>query len=142
MVKIPQKIGCIPSLIIFITVIAFIGYLSDEFGNNSTSNKSEYNQNKKVTKFILTECLGMEMPKNATFNIPTNGDNWSIDFNNGDVIIYKLQTLNKYNMLCGITAIDNFGDNCEICITPDGDKKAIITFKYGSKTITYKGYAE
>jgi len=35
MIKIPQKIGCIPSLIIFIIVIAFIGYLTEYGENNS-----------------------------------------------------------------------------------------------------------
>ena len=43
MIKIPQKIGCIPSIIIFITVIAVAGYLFDKFTAYKSNITNEHN---------------------------------------------------------------------------------------------------
>ena len=43
MIKIPQKIGCIPSLIVFIFVVAIAGYLSDKFTAYNSNIINEHN---------------------------------------------------------------------------------------------------
>jgi hypothetical protein len=136
-----NKIGIIPILLILILVFIILNFFDNKYPTKTLSTfQKDVQVNKQVGRFNLTKCLGITLSPNATFNVPTNGDNWSIDYNNGKIVYYKLISFNKENMLCGIKAVDSFGDDCEICIYPDGDK-AIITFKYGTKTITYNGYA-
>ena len=133
---------------ILILVIIFLIILIRNSANKNSKYTSKFPSTNfehpkgSNNRFILTECLGAKMPQNAVFNVPVNGQDWSIKYHNGDIVTYKIISGNANSPLCGINTIDSFGDNCEICITPDGDRKAIITFKYGSKTITYKGYAE
>jgi hypothetical protein len=134
------------SILILVT-ISLILLIRNSANNNSNYTSKYQSTNSLHTKgsnnrFILIECLGAKMPQNAIFNVPTNGQDWSIKYYNGDIVTYKIISGNSNNPLCEINTIDSFGDHCEICITSDGDKKAIITFKYGSKTITYKGYAD
>lgn len=136
-----KRIGIIPILLILILGFILFKYFDNKYPAKSlTTIQKDVVDNKQVERFMLTKCLGRTLTPNATFNVPTNGEKWSIDYNNGEIVYYQLISFNKENMLCGIKALDSFGDDCEICIYPDGDK-AIVTFKYGTKTITYNGYA-
>ena len=141
-----SKKALLLSILVLITI--FLIFLTKKSANHNLNYKSKY-QSTNLThskgsnnRFILTECLGAKMPQNAVFNVPVNGQDLSIKYYNGDIVTYKIISGNANSPLCGINTIDSFGDNCEICITPDGDGKAIITFKYGSKTLTYKGYRD
>ena len=133
---------------ILVLVAVFLIFLIKKSANQNINYKSKYQSTNLINskgsnnRFILTECLGAKMPQNAVFNVPVNGQDWSIKYYNGDIVTYKIISGNANNPLCGINTIDSFGEICEICITQDGDGKAIITFKYGSKTLTYKGYSD
>lgn len=105
------------------------------FSTKGLSNRTSHNA---IYKFRLTECIGKKLTKPATFYLNTESAKWVLDFNNGDKIVYSIISGNAHDPLCGIDAKDSFGDLCVICIRPSGDK-AIISFKYGNNTLTYKG---
>lgn len=103
-------------------------------------NKTNETENMAVTyKFVLTHLLDKKLTKDAYFYV---GDisTWTLDFNNGEKITYRIVSMNEDNPLCGITARDSFGDTCDICITTLSNKGAKVEFKYGGKRLTYKGY--
>jgi len=60
---------------------------------------------------------------------------WELDFQNGETIKYTIISINPDNPMCGITATDNFGDTCEICITKISGDDTKIEFKYYEKKI-------
>lgn len=92
-------------------------------------------------KFILTECLGKDLLKPATFIVDPSSTKWKLDFNNGESIIYTIISGNQHDPLCGLNAKDNFGDRCKICIKNNG-RKVTITLDYSGKVLVYKGYFE
>ncbi len=107
---------------------------------NPTYEKSSdaYSSNKSFT-FVLTHLLDTKLTKYAYFSV---GDMkvWELDFRNGETINYTIISMNPDNPMCGITARDNFGDTCEICITKTSGDNTKVEFKYNGKRLTYRGY--
>jgi len=106
---------------------------TEQVSTTPTENRVKSGQN----RFVLTHCLGKKLDTEAHFYV--DGVNWRLDYNNGDVIYYQVISGNESTPLCGINTIDNFKEDCEICITKDGNN-SIIEFKYGKKTISFDGY--
>src|SRR5690606_14517061 len=71
-----------------------------------------------VYKFELTELNGKKIPKPAIFYVYANSTKWTLDYRNGDKIVYTILSGNDYDPLCGLNAVDSFGDRCTICIKP------------------------
>ena len=88
-------------------------------------------------RFVLTNLLGKKLDKEAYFYV--DGAKWKLDYNNGDKIYYQVISGNEATPLCGINTIDNYKEDCEICITKNGDD-AIVQFKYAKGTLSYNGY--
>lgn len=89
--------------------------------------------------FVLTHLLDKKLTKDAYFTVG-NLKVWELDFRNGEKIKYTIISMNKDNPMCGITAKDNFGDTCEICITKISGDNTKVEFKCNGKRLTYKGY--
>lgn len=106
---------------------------------NSEVLKNADNNNGKTFTIVLTHLLDKKLTKDAYFYF---GDQavWELDFRNGDKIKYTVISLNPDNLMCGITARDNLGDSCEICITKLTGDNAKVEFKYNGKRLTFKGY--
>ena len=104
--------------------------------SNQALNRNSYNQ---TFTFVLTHLLDKKLTKDAYFSVG-NKKVWELDFRNGDKIYYTIISMNPDNPMCGITAKDNFGDTCEICITKIHGDNSKIKFKYNGKRLTYKGY--
>jgi hypothetical protein len=109
------------------------------FTSNRINASSNENNSSSSYTFILTHLLDKKLTKNAYFTV---GDMkvWELDFRNGEKIKYTIISMNPDNPMCGITARDNFGDTCEICITKTSGDNTKVEFKYNGKRLTYKGY--
>lgn len=94
---------------------------------------------KSVYNFTLTECIGKDLDKAATFMVDTKSTNWVLDFNNGESITYTIQSGSSSDPMCGLKARDSFGDLCTICIRPNGGQVK-IDFDYSGKRLIYSGY--
>lgn len=136
------------SLIIILTVFVVLRnnhwkkkYLSSDKYKTQENNYPSDNQTNsaKSFTFILTHLLDTKLTKNAYFIV---GDMkvWELDFKNGKKINYTIVSMNPDNPMCGITAKDNFGDICEICITKTSGDNTKVEFKYNGKRLTYNGY--
>lgn len=90
-------------------------------------------------KFVLTHMLGKKLDVSAHF-VTGNTRNWVLDFRNGKKINYKITSMNEQNPMCGINALDQFGDRASICITKTTGDGVAVEIKYGDKRIQYKGY--
>src|SRR5690606_13699943 len=106
------------------------------FSNTTIEHKTESTQ---TYKFVLTHLLGKKLKTPAYFYVG-NKKIWRLDFRNGDKINYTIISMNEDNLMCGISARDNLGDYCEICITKTSGNNTKIEFKYGRKRLTYSGY--
>lgn len=127
-------------LIVLILLLLRVCYLD----RNDTDSKSNVQQSSSVNSsgqftFVLTHLLGEKLDKDAYFYVG-NMEKWELDFQNGKKLIYTIVYMNPDNPMCGITARDNFGDTCEICITKTSGDGTSVEFKYGSRTATYKGH--
>jgi hypothetical protein len=136
------------SLIVILTVFVVLRnnhwkkkYLSSVKYKTQANNYPSYSQthSDKSFTFVLTHLLDTKLAKNAYFIV---GDMkvWELDFKNGKTINYTIISMNPDNPMCGITAKDNFGDTCEICITKTSGDNTKVEFKYNSKRLTYTGY--
>lgn len=128
-------------LIVLILLLLRVCYLdrSDKDSKpNDSDNKKETSSSQYYT-FVLTHLLDEKLPKDAYFYVG-NMEKWELDFQNGKKLIYTIIYMNPDNPMCGITARDNFGDTCEICITKISGDSTSVEFKYGSRTATYKGH--
>lgn len=124
-----QKTKLFKSMIIVLILFA---------SNRINASSNESNSSSSYT-FILTHLLDKKLTTNAYFTV---GDIkvWELDFRNGEKIKYTILSMNPDNPMCGITARDNFGDTCEICITKTSGDNTKVEFKYNGKRLTYKGY--
>jgi hypothetical protein len=126
-------------------VILILGFMIIRACSNNTSEPvvpdapTESNTTKTVYNFTLTECLGKDLNKAATFTVDTKSTNWILDFNNGESIIYTIQSGNSSDPMCGLKAKDSFGVLCTICIRPNGGEVK-INFDYSGKQLVYSGY--
>ena len=133
------------SIIFFIALILSLIYLRMNYlESNEISSKSNDQQSSSVNSsgqftFVLTHLLDEKLDKDAYFYVG-NMEKWELDFQNGKKLIYTIVYMNPDNPMCGITARDNFGDTCEICITKTSGDGTSVEFKYGSRTATYKGH--
>lgn len=109
-----------------------------DIGKTSTQALNRSSSSQTFT-FVLTHLLEKKLTKDAYFSVG-NKKIWELDFRNGDKIYYTIISMNPDNPMCGITAKDNFGDTCEICITKIHGDTSKIEFKYNGKRLTYKGY--
>lgn len=93
----------------------------------------------KSFTFVLTHLENIKLKTNALF---TAGDtkNWILDLRRGNKIYYTIRGRVGNNPLCGLTAKDNLGDVCAICITKLNGDNVEIELKYGAKTFRYYGY--
>ncbi len=137
-----NKGGC-GSVIIGILIVFGILFVASLFFSDPTptyTTPSTSDSNKKTFTFTLTHGMGQKLPKDATF---TCGDTpvWTLNFNNGSELKYTIISTDPDGSLCGIKARDNLGDNCEICITSEGDGKMTLRLRYSEKTMIFKGYA-
>ena len=89
--------------------------------------------------FVLTHLLGKKLKTSAYFKVG-NMKKWTLDFRNGDKIIYTIVGKSGSNPLCGLSAKDNKGDYCTICVTPKPGKRVVIEITYGSRNFKYSGY--
>lgn len=108
------------------------------FSNRIIASSGESNSSQSYT-FVLTHLLDKKLTKDAYFTVG-NLKVWELDFRNGEKIKYTIISMNEDNPMCGITAKDNFGDTCEICITKISGDNTKVEFKYNGKRLTYKGY--
>lgn len=115
-----------------VTALFFISFLFLNEKEIKTSNTQTY-------KFVLTHALGKKLDKPAYFYVGSN-KKWTLDFRNGDKIIYNIISMNEDNPMCGIRAKDSFGDYADICITKTSGDNTKIEFKYNNKRLTYSGY--
>ena len=106
---------------------------------NYSEAKPFFGQTQQVYKFSLTECNGKSLKKPATFYLNTKSTRWTLNFNNGDIAVYNILAGNKQDPLCGLDAVNSFGDKCTICITPGSSGQITIIFNYSGKRMTYKG---
>ena len=102
------------------------------------NSSNSYSTNKSFT-FVLTHLLDTKLANDAYFTVGEMKV-WELDFRNGKTINYTIISMNPDNPMCGITAKDNFGDTCEICITKTSGDNTKVEFKYNGKRLTYKGY--
>jgi hypothetical protein len=136
-----SKGGCstiIIGIIITIVILLVANAIFSDPAPQSYQKATE--SNKKIFTFTLTHALGQKLPKDATF---TCGDTpvWILNMNNGSKLKYTIISTDSDGSLCGIKAVDNLGDNCEICIISEGDGKMALRLRYGERTMVYKGYA-
>jgi hypothetical protein len=106
--------------------------------NRINASSKESNSGQSYT-FVLTHLIDKKLTKDAYFSVG-NTKVWELDFRNGKTIKYTIISMNPDNPMCGITAKDNFGDTCEICITKTTGDNTKVEFKYNGKRLTYKGY--
>jgi hypothetical protein len=106
---------------------------TEQVATTQTDTRVKSGQN----RFVLTHCLGKKLDKVAHFYV--DGAKWKLDYNNGEKIYYTVISGNEATPLCGINTVDNFKEDCEICITKDGIN-SIVQFKYGKGTISFDGY--
>ena len=132
--------------VLIIVAIVFVISMFKDCGQSSTTNDTEsYDQQSSSVNssgrftFVLTHLLGEKLTKDAYFYVG-NMDKWELDFKNGEKLIYTIVYMNPNNPMCGITARDNLGDTCEICITKMSGDNVSVEFKYGSRAVTYSGY--
>lgn len=127
-----MKITKLPILFIFCTFFAF---------SNGTIEPAEISKTEdfQTYKFVLTHLLGKKLETAAHFSVG-NQKVWKLDFRNGKKINYTIVSMNEDNPMCGISANDSFGDDCEICITKTSGDNTKIEFKYNGKRLTYTGY--
>lgn len=100
--------------------------------NANTSKKESYTM-------VLTHLLGKKLEQNAYFSV---GDMsiWTLDMRNGSKIKYTITGRVGNDPMCGLTAKDNFGDVCAICIEKRGRDNVEVEFRYSAGVMTYKGY--
>lgn len=143
-IKSPEKeSGCGPTTIILaLVLLGLIFYgLQYKSSDSSTTTYTPSKSDKKIFTFTLTHALGKKLPKDATF---TCGDTpiWTLNMNNGSELKYTIISADPDGSLCGIKAMDNLGDNCELCIISEGEGKMTLRLRYSdSITMVYKGYA-
>tara|TARA_B110000093_G_C12637096_1_gene272662 strand:+ start:66 stop:452 length:387 start_codon:yes stop_codon:yes gene_type:complete len=118
-------------------ILSIIGILT--LSSSSVNNEIICENDSQSYTFILTHLLGEKLTKDAHFTVG-NMKTWELDFRNGDIIKYRIITMNPDNPMCGISAQDNLDDYCDICITKTYGDKVKIEFKYGNKRLTYDGY--
>lgn len=120
-------------------LLIFIIFIFPSFYSYGNYKVSEVSYNSKSFTIVLTHLLDKKLEKNAYFYF---GDQavWELDFRNGDKIKYTIISMNPDNLMCGITARDNLGDLCEICITKLTGDNTKVEFKYNGKRMTFKGY--
>lgn len=82
--------------------------------NNYQSDRQTYSD--KSFTFVLTHLLDTKLTNDAYFTVGEMKV-WKLDFRNNKTINYTIISMNEDNPMCGITAKDDFGDTCEICIT-------------------------
>jgi len=89
--------------------------------------------------FVLTHLGSIKLSQNAYFKA---GDTktWTLDLGKGNKIYYLITGRVGNNPMCGLTAKDNLGDICAICITKLSGDNVEIELRYSSRTFTYKGY--
>jgi hypothetical protein len=134
----------IKTVLIIAGVVFVLSMFKDCGQSTTTDSESSDQQSSSVNSsgqftFVLTHLLGEKLDKDAYFYVG-NMEKWELDFQNGKKLIYTIVYMNPDNPMCGITARDNFGDTCEICITKTSGDGTIVEFKYGSRTATYKGH--
>ena len=109
------------------------------FASNRINAASKESSSGQSYTFVLTHLLDKKLTKDAYFSVG-NMKVWELDFRNGKTIKYTIISMNPDNPMCGITAKDNLGDTCEICITKTSGDNTKVEFKYDDKRLTYKGY--
>jgi hypothetical protein len=107
--------------------------------NQETSTEVSTAQDSKNYRFNLTECLGKDLIKPATFTASVESVDWLLDFNNGTSITYTIISGNEHDPMCGLKARDSLGDDCEICIKKTDGDNTTVTIDYSGKKLVYKG---
>ncbi len=90
-------------------------------------------------KFILTHALGKKLTKQAYFYVG-NQEVWTLDMRNGSKIRYTIKGRVGSDPMCGITAKDNLGDVCAICIEKKSGDSVEVEIRYSAGVMTYTGY--
>lgn len=126
-------------VIIFVQLLKYCGNKPEPVKSTaSQSSPTPSESSSKVYRFNLTECLGKDLVKPATFTVDPTSTNWELDFNNGTSLTYTIISGNQYDPMCGLKAKDSYGDRCEICIKKEGDE-TVVTFDYSGKKLVYRG---
>lgn len=126
-------------IFIFIQVIKFCRDDPEPTVYKSPEPEASTSESSKVFRFNLTECLGKDLVKPATFTVDANSTEWVLDFNNGSSLTYTIISGNENDPLCGLKAKDSYGDRCTICIKKNESGSSTVTFGYSGKTLVYKG---
>lgn len=119
-------------------LLSFISASQAVFGRIPVDIGASSGEISQVYRFRLTECNGKKLKQPATFYLNTESVRWTLDFNSGDKVVYKILSGNQHDPLCGLDATDSFGDKCSICIEPSGSE-VTITFNYYGKKMIYRG---
>ncbi len=106
--------------------------------NMNVKNNSEIEKSQSFT-MILTHLQGEKLNQNAHFIV---GDIkvWTLDMRNGDKLKYTITGRVGNDAMCGVTAKDNFGDICAICIEKKSGDNVEVEFRYSAGIMTYTGY--
>ncbi len=100
--------------------------------------------NQPTTKsftFVLTHLENIKLKTSARF-IAGDSNRWVLDLRNGSKITYTITGRVGNNPMCGLTAKDNLGDVCAICISKLSGDNVEIELKYSTKTFRYYGYLQ
>jgi len=95
----------------------------------------------KSFTFILTRLENIKLKRSARF-IAGDTNQWVLDFRNGSKITYTITGRVGNNPMCGLTAKDNLGDVCAICVSKLSGDNVEIELKYSTKTFRYYGYIQ
>jgi hypothetical protein len=132
------------SMLLGLLIIIGVLYVISLFVNRKDDNRIdkelviESNSSQSYV-FVLTHLLDKKLTNDAYFYVG-NMNVWELDFRNGNKIQYNILSMNSENLMCGISAKDNFGDYWDICITKIAGDKTEIDFTFNEKRLTYKGY--
>lgn len=96
-------------------------------------------ENVQSYTFVLTHLLGKKLTQKAHFTVG-NISTWTLDMRNGSKIRYTITGRVGSDPMCGITAKDNFGDVCAICIEKKSGDSVEVEIRYSAGTFTYTGY--
>lgn len=96
--------------------------------------EQQRNMRKGIYSFSLEDSSG-----NRGYLKAGNIDVWSLDISN-ETIKYTITGRVGSDPMCGITAKDNFGNVCSICIEKTSGDNVEVEIRYVNGTRTYTGY--
>ena len=123
-------------ILLFCTCLILLGMTTP---NNSRTITPPTAEDVQSYTFVLTHLLGKKLTQKAHFTVG-NISVWTLDMRNGSKIKYTITGQVGSDPMCGLTAKDNFGDVCAICIEKKSGDGVEVEIRYTKGTFTYTGY--